>query len=284
MARPKKEEFFTVDIVAGQLVYITDIPSAYDNNPPIIHHAKLLSYFDGILTMAFCVMKNHGLQYGVGSKIAVSYVELKDNFLFHAKILSLRPMMEGDPFSVLEMGDFLDDNLYSSEAYDVYIVGLGALSQIAKHQRRAYYRSKIGVDIYYKPISENEARENDPKVKFATQDRAEEKKKAEQGYYERTLGYGKLKTLDISAGGFKFLSTSMFRVQTHLDCMIMLEYEALPVISKVLACTPAQRDRDNNRFYAIRCCYVEVNDAIRDRVMKFIFEQERKIQKRLSNR
>lgn len=284
MARPKKEEYVTVDITAGHMVYITDIPSVHDNNPPIIHHAKLLSYFDGILTMAFCVRKSQGLQYETGSGIAVSYVELKDNYMFQARILSVRPLRESDPFSVMEMGNFLDEDLYSYEAYDAYIVELGALTNIVKHQRRAYYRSGIGVDIYYKPISSAEAKENDPKLKFASQDRAEEKKKAEQGYYERTLGYNKLKTIDISAGGFKYLSSSIVRVQTHFDCMIMLEYEALPVISRVLACTPTGWDRDHSRIYQVRCCYEEINDAIRDRIMKFIFQQERKIQKRMTNR
>jgi len=118
-----------------------------------------------------------------------------------------------------------------------------------KTQRREFYRMALEIDIYYKAM---------------------EAAKEEE--------YQKLTTTDLSAGGFRCCNEIKFEEGVFLNCMLIAGYEALPVTAQILKSQP---DAENPDLYDTRAIFHELNDQIRDRVVRYIFSRQRQLQSRL---
>jgi len=116
-------------------------------------------------------------------------------------------------------------------------------------QRREFYRMALETDIYYKPMDAPKEEE-----------------------------YRKLKTTDLSAGGFRCRSEIKLEEGEFLNCMLIAGYEALPVTARILKSLP---DAGNPDLYDTRAIFYELDDQIRDRVVKYIFSKQRQAQSKL---
>ena len=118
-----------------------------------------------------------------------------------------------------------------------------------KTQRREFYRMALEIEIYYKAIEASKDEE-----------------------------YQKLTTADLSAGGFKCCGEIKFEEGAFLNCMLIAGYEALPVTAQILKSQP---DAEKPGLYETRAIFYELNDQIRDRVVKYIFSKQRQAQSKL---
>jgi c-di-GMP-binding flagellar brake protein YcgR len=140
----------------------------------------------------------------------------------------------------------------------------------------------LKVDIYYKLISENDfAGIKTPYLKFDPEKAKEIKQEADAGLLETDKGYSKLSTTDISAGGFKCKHHIKIDVDTYLQCMLIINDEALPVIARAVGSQP---DELNPQLYDLRASFDKISDTVRDRIVKYIFYQQRQLQAKFLKR
>ena len=126
------------------------------------------------------------------------------------------------------------------------------MAKTEKTQRREFYRMALEIEIHYKAIGAEKGEE-----------------------------YKKLTTTDLSAGGFRCCNEIKFEEGAFLDCMLIAGYEALPVTAQILKSQP---DAENPDLYDTRAIFHELNDQIRDRVVRYIFSRQRQAQSKLHKR
>ncbi|MGN0378086.1 MAG: flagellar brake protein [Butyrivibrio sp.] len=155
---------------------------------------------------------------------------------------------------------FKNGNIYSME--------VEFTSELKKYQRRQYYRLEKNFPIYYAGISEEEYQY------IAT----------ERKFPERLLDAGVFSagnTLDISGGGLRFVGTGRIRKGQH--AMILFEITVddktlkyrLP--STVIA---SEEQMYNHGKFEHRVEFENISEQYRDMLIKYIFEEERRIRKR----
>jgi len=146
-------------------------------------------------------------------------------------------------------------------------------SKTEKTQRREFYRMALEIDIYYKAIEENEAADiGKDSLIFEL---VPAKNAITDGEYQ------KLTTTDLSAGGFRCCNEIKFEEGALLNCMLIAGYEALPVVAQILKSQP---DAEKPDLYDTRAIFYELNDQIRDRVVRYIFSKQRQAQSKLHKR
>ena len=151
-----------------------------------------------------------------------------------------------------------------------------------RDERREFFRMLLSVDVYYKIIDIEKAGVDSQKLrdlnklKFDSEKAKEIKKIADEGILEKDMGYLKLATRDLSAGGFKYHCALDINIAVgdFLDCLVIINDEALPAIAQILSLSP---DYEYPELYDVRALVHEISDPARDRVVRYIFAQERRI-------
>lgn len=149
---------------------------------------------------------------------------------------------------------------------NVYIVVVELVSNLRKYQRREYYRFSCALEMCSRNLEEEEIRAVE-----------------EMNPYNLTPGLPLKRSVivDISGGGLRFLSNqyyapdSMLYISYHLMVGGMKkEYE---VVGKVLS---AKELENRSGTYEHRVQYVNMDPEVREEIIKFIFEEERKHRKK----
>ena len=149
----------------------------------------------------------------------------------------------------------------------LYVLVLDLVSNLRKHQRREYYRFSCALEMNSRNLEEEEVRaieERDP--------------------YNNLIPGLPLKRsviVDISGGGLRFLSTHSYEP----DSLIYISYNLLingrkreyELVGKVLSSVKQEGRRDS---YEHRVQYVDIETEVREEIIKYIFEEERKHRKR----
>lgn len=150
---------------------------------------------------------------------------------------------------------------------NIYILVVEMTSNLRKYQRREYYRFSCALEMNSRNLEEEEVRaieERDP--------------------YSNLIPGLPLKRsviVDISGGGLRFLSTHPYEpgslIYISYNLLVggkMKEYE---LVGKVLSSNKMENRKGS---YEHRVQYVDIDVDVREEIIKYIFEEERKHRKK----
>lgn len=216
-----------------------------------------------------------------------------DNSLYKSKVLDLTENgdivilmpIENGQLVLLSLGIRLELNFYSKgglyrsigqvkERYkqdNVYMLVLELKSQLEKYQRREYYRFPCILDIDYFLLSEEylqlETAEN-IYVKLRQQD-------------EKVREYAG-QILDLSGGGIKFRAPEKVEENQLLLVGMYLKSEKIDkqyyILGRVVG--SARSEKANGRFYEVRVKFLIEDDKVREEIIRYIFEEERRMRQK----
>jgi len=175
------------------------------------------------------------------------------------ELLITMPMLRGEPV-VLSIGQRVKINFFrergqfyfEAEVIDrqrtetVHLIRVKQTSPIHRLQRRSFYRLKIKLPILFRLIDENES---------------------------GSSGYIKAYTADISGGGMKLLTNENLQPGQQIECRISIGEEDLldlnGLVVRVVPCV------EGNHKFEVGIKFVNIFESDRDRLIRFIFQQQR---------
>lgn len=150
---------------------------------------------------------------------------------------------------------------------NVYILLVELTSNLRKYQRREYYRFSCALEMNSRNLEEEEIRaieERDPHSNLIP-----------------GLPLKRSVIVDISGGGLRFLSSHPYEPGSMIYISYNLfagdnvkEYE---LVGKVLS---SKKVEDKKGSYEHRVQYVDIDVDVREEIIKYIFEEERKHRKK----
>lgn len=164
----------------------------------------------------------------------------------------------------LYQGRVLIVDRYKEES--VYMMVIELISDLAKFQRRQYYRLGCTMDMEYKKIEENEEEYEDRSKRNIITD--------DKDFIEGTA-------LDISGGGMRFVSRQSLAKGDSIFIILEIQYgdekkeyglNARVVTSEALA--------NQTGRYEHRIEYKRMSGKVRESLIKYIFNEERRQRKK----
>jgi hypothetical protein len=256
-------------------VFVKNAEDLRSDSNGLKHTGKFLRKQDKILIFGIYASKEYAVAFGQGDNILASYAaqsvaqakesrESKARYNFRAKVTELRKASDSDPADAFEI-DEAAGRLSFALGFDKYIIGILPVSEPEKAQIREYYRMPEGIDIYCKPPAD---------AVYSKMTAGGGEPDQNGGRFDETQ-YPKLRTVNISGGGFSCLSETHIKEGSILDCLIIAGGEALPAEVKILSSRPAD---GNEKIYEIRAAFEKISDEIRDRLTKYILSRQRQQQ------
>ncbi|MFO7154846.1 MAG: PilZ domain-containing protein [Caldicoprobacter oshimai] len=178
------------------------------------------------------------------------------------EIVITMPMLKGEPV-VLSMGQRVRVNFFrergqfyfDAEVVDrqrtdrVHLIRLKQTSPIHRLQRRSFYRLKINLSVLFRVV--------------------------EQDFTYDKPCYIKAHTIDISGGGIRLLTDEKLEPGQQVECQIPIgerdNLELKGVVVRVVPCV------EGNYKFEVGIKFVDILEAERDRLIQFIFQQQRKL-------
>ena len=117
------------------------------------------------------------------------------------------------------------------------------ISELEKLQRRNYYRLEVSLPVKFKQLDDNEE-------------------------YEGIIK-------DISGGGVKLHTFSQLPVEQCIEICLCLENSHMKVIGKVV-----RAEKLESKLYEYGIYFVEINEKDRDKIIRFIFNMEKKYKRK----
>ncbi len=158
----------------------------------------------------------------------------------------------------LYQGKLLVTDRYKEDA--IFILVVEVISNLHKYQRRQYYRLGCIIDIKYKKITEKDIEEYEQNSGFAMEDNE---------FLEGTA-------LDISGGGIRFVSGEKLEKGEELFILLEISYEnqkrTYGLLGKIIL---SHEVKDKPIVYEHRIEFVNMQGAVRESLIKYIFEKER---------
>ncbi len=150
---------------------------------------------------------------------------------------------------------------------NIYTLVVELTSNLRKYQRREYYRFSCVLEMNSRNLEEEEVRaieERDP--------------------YSNLIPGLPLKRsviVDISGGGLRFLSTHPYEpgslIYISYNLVLRGKKKEYELVGKVLS---SEKQRDRKNTYEHRVQYVDIDVDVREEIIKYIFEEERKHRKK----
>ena len=149
---------------------------------------------------------------------------------------------------------------------NVYILRLELTSNLRKYQRREYYRFACALEMCARNLEEEELQAIEAKMPYILQP---------------GLPLRRSVIVDISGGGLRFMSVQRYEPGSLIYCSYYLSKDGqrkkYEVIGRVLA---AQELQNRPGTFEHRVQYHNLDEAVREEIIKFIFEEERKNRKK----
>lgn len=145
---------------------------------------------------------------------------------------------------------------------NVYILLVELQTNLRKYQRRDFYRYSCSLDL--------EARNLTPEEYDAF--------KNNQPYdIPRGLPTNKSTIVDISGGGLRFITDTVFETDSFINCKYELFIHGGVKMYEIICEVLGQRELENRKgFYEHRVKFVNLNNDEREEIIQYIFEEERK--------
>lgn len=153
---------------------------------------------------------------------------------------------------------------------NLYVMILEIYTTLQEYQRREYYRLTCNIDLKYKLLTKEET---DMIMQF--------KELASYTNDLQTVGLIKGITLDISGGGMRFVSASDANEGDYILAEFNVEVGGKPVKYRLLSTVVMTRELPNRKhIYEHRVKFEKISAKDREQLIKFIFEEERRLRKR----
>lgn len=154
----------------------------------------------------------------------------------------------------------------------MYLLLVERKTPLEKFQRRQYYRFECLLDIYYYPVTKEEAQEIP----------LEELKELRKLGHKQEVPKSAV-AVDISGGGLRFISDEPGERGDYVLMLIDLERQGttyhLEVLGEILFCKRLENDleikKNIKNKYEYRTQFM-IKPKEREKIIKYIFEQERK--------
>lgn len=164
---------------------------------------------------------------------------------------------------------------YKSE--NVYMLEIELKTQLEKFQRREYYRYACLLDINYYVLTEEEAQMESANVIFVQLSQEEQEEGKCLKDREKNA-----QTVDLSGGGIKFCTSEKLERGQYLLLAFQLISEKINkqfyILGSVISCV--KRDSASGRKYEVRVKFLIDDDKVREDIIRYIFEEERKNRQR----
>lgn len=150
---------------------------------------------------------------------------------------------------------------------NIYTLVVELTSNLRKYQRREYYRFSCALEMNSRKLEEEEIRaieEKDP-------------------YSNLIPGLPLKRSVieDISGGGLRFLSTHPYEpgslIYIGYNLLVGGKKKEYELVGKVLS---SQKMENRENSYEHRVQYVDIDAEVREEIIKYIFEEERKHRKK----
>lgn len=156
------------------------------------------------------------------------------------------------------------EDRYKSE--NLFLLALELTSNLRKYQRREFFRFSCALEMCARNLEEEEIQAIEKNEKIWLQPNRPIKRSV---------------IVDISGGGIRFMSNQLYEVGSMIYCNYNLvrgnDRRNYEVVGKVLSVTPV----DNRPgIYEHRVQYYNMDEAQREEIIQFIFEEERRVRKR----
>lgn len=156
---------------------------------------------------------------------------------------------------------------------NVYMLEMELKTQLEKYQRREFFRYPYLLDIAYYTITEEEANLGSGDAIFIhLRDSGHSRGNIEQ--------YGQV--VDISGGGIRFVADQKLDIDQYILFEIHLENENIDkyfyIVGIVISCEVKGTPQDKR--YEARARFLIQNDSVREEIIRFIFEEERRTRQR----
>lgn len=152
---------------------------------------------------------------------------------------------------------------------NIFMLVVELISDLVKFQRRQYYRLGCTMDIVYKKIEEDEEREFARDIVESSTETSEE-----ENYIEGIA-------LDISGGGMRFVSEQKLEEGDDIFVIIEIQYidakKKYGLNAKVIS---SQLLVNREGKYEHRVEYKNMNGKVREALIKYIFDEERRQRKK----
>lgn len=154
---------------------------------------------------------------------------------------------------------------------NMFLLRLRIITQFEKFQRREYFRCECTLDVKYLTITEED-------IKKMEEAKAVDK----NGVYlpEPTKLYMDGVALDISGGGIRFTSRQKLPEEGLVEVLFNLKMDdsahEFAVIGKVLS---SSEMKSNSHRFENRVQFTHIKNEERETIIRYIFEQERKLRK-----
>lgn len=148
---------------------------------------------------------------------------------------------------------------------NLFILLLEFTSNLRKYQRREYYRFSCVLEMDSRNLAEEELAD------------LENMRPGEGLNLQPGLPLRRSVIVDISGGGLRFVSTQQYDVDSFIFCSYTLnikgERKRYDLVGKVLGVKELENRRGN---YEHRVQYYNIPRDVREEIIKYIFEEERK--------
>lgn len=148
----------------------------------------------------------------------------------------------------------------------LYILEAELTSELKKFQRRQYYRLEHTMDFEYKVVTEEEMMdvlENEETLETSTS-------------FGMTDGI----ILDISGGGIRFTTKEQLEKNTEVLVNINIGIAREDVCRLAAVIISSSKVDNRERLYVNRAEFHNMKDAVREKIIKYIFDMERRMRKR----
>ncbi|MBO7333265.1 MAG: flagellar brake protein [Lachnospiraceae bacterium] len=147
---------------------------------------------------------------------------------------------------------------------NVYVLVFELTSNLRKHQRRDYYRFSCVLDMKTRELKSEEVQAVE----------------ANQVLLVPGLPLRRSLIVDISGGGIRFISDHAYEEGSMVYCTYQLVYEGVAKDYEVVGRVLSVREVANRPGeFEHRVQYVNLDNDTREEIIKFIFEEERRIRR-----
>lgn len=153
---------------------------------------------------------------------------------------------------------------------NVYILVFELITNLRKYQRREYYRYSCALEMCARTLEEEEIKAVEAKEHY---------------YLSPGLPLKRSVIVDISGGGLRFMSNQRYEPGSMIYCTYHLILKGVPknyeIVGKILSVKPVD---SKPGVYEHRVQYVNLPINDREEIIKYIFEEERKVRNKEWNK
>ncbi len=163
---------------------------------------------------------------------------------------------------------------------NIYALEVQFLSELEKYQRRQYYRLECHIDINYHAITEAEIL-LDKQIKRDMFESEKMKNECVDLLESYRTDWKKGTITDISGGGLRFISKEMYEVGN--DILLNLELrtkEGNKSLSLQVNVISSIKMINHHGYYENRAQFLDIQKEERETIIKFIFEEDRRLRKK----